>query len=357
VVKPVAPILQGISYYAGNTILGDGGVVMILDPNGIAGEIGHQSAQVPDRAPEAMRSNEALKRLLVFRSGDDDFKAIPLELLARLERFDLTKVEVSQGRHMIQYRGHLMPLVSCGDPEALTEGTSSKPTLVFTDQHYSMGLVVDEIVDIVEDQLNIEVTSEGDGLLGSAIIEGRATDVIDIGYYLTKAFPDWFASATSYCGLSNAKDQSLLLVDDSLFFRNLITPILVAAGFQVRSVEAPAEALGLRDTGHHFDAIVSDIEMPGMDGFEFAKKVRASGPWRETPMIALSSYATEADFERGRASGFTDYVAKFDRDGLVHSLARLLGGPPISADGVQTEAIIPALGGSHDDLPAEQHSQ
>ncbi len=357
VVKPVAPILQGIRYYAGNTILGDGGVVMILDPNGIAGEIGPRTGQVIERITETQATHETLKRLLVFRAGGDDYKAIPLELLARLERFDLGKVEVSQGRHMIQYRGHLMPLVPCGEMDAWDGGTASRPTLVFTDRNHSMGLVVDEIVDIVEDNLNIEVTSEREGFVGSAIIEGRATDIIDVGYYLTMAFPDWFSSTTSFCEVSRKTERSLLLIDDSVFFRNLITPILTAAGFRVATAESASHALALRENGHHFDAIVSDIEMPGMNGFELAASIREAGAWRDTPLIALSSFASEADFQKGREAGFTDYVAKFDRDGLIHSLAQTFGCHTVpaaggAATGTNTRAPRPGgLAGAAQGIP------
>jgi len=80
----------------------------------------------------------------------------------------------------------------------------------------------------------------------------------------------------------------------------------------------------LREQGYDFDMIISDIEMPGMSGFDFATAVRADGRWYNIPMIALSSHATEKDFERGRQVGFNDYVAKFDRDSLLQTIASTL---------------------------------
>ena len=71
-----------------------------------------------------------------------------------------------------------------------TEGT--QPLLVFSDRGRSMGLAVDEIVDIVEDKLDIEVPGETPGSLGCAVVRGQATEVIDIGYFLPLAFQDWF---------------------------------------------------------------------------------------------------------------------------------------------------------------------
>jgi two-component system chemotaxis sensor kinase CheA len=118
----------------------------------------------------------------------------------------------------------------------------------------------------------------------------------------------------------------VLLVDDSPFFRNLLTPLLSVAGYEVTSVESADKALLLRDSGSKFDVIISDIEMPGMNGFEFAQAVRHEGAWSTLPLVALSSHATDRDFERGREVGFTDYVAKFDRDALLVTLAQTLSG-------------------------------
>ena len=71
----------------------------------------------------------------------------------------------------------------------------------------------------------------------------------------------------------------MLVVEDSDFFRQLVTPILGAAGYRVTAASSAAEALRLREAGAMFDAIVSDIEMPDMDGLDFARAVRAGGPW------------------------------------------------------------------------------
>ena len=326
VVKPVAPILRHIPLFSGNTILGDGSVIMILDPNGIAATTGEvamgNEAQGTNVATSASGETTSI---LVFRAGGDELKAVPLALVARLEEVDVTKIEYSGKNPVVQYRGQLMPLIPI-DPEHTWKEEGRQPVLVFTDKDHSMGLVVDEIVDIVEDHLNIELASERDGFVGSAVISGKATDLIDAGYYLTKAFPDWFGraeSATAY-GDDKIGGPRVLLVDDSPFFRNLLTPILSVAGYRVKTAENAKKALELRSAGIVFDAIVSDIEMPEMNGFEFAEAVRSDTRWQNTPMVAMSSHATEQDFERGREVGFNDYCAKFDRDALLKSLVEIL---------------------------------
>ena len=331
VVKPVAPILRHIEMFSGNTILGDGTVIMILDPNGIAaatGEISIADGADQGTTDTAHRTTDESVALLLFRAGGGAPKAVPLALVARLEDVEESAIELSNGQYMVQYRGKLMPLVPFDPGFSLLgdgDGKRRRPILVFADGDRSMGLVVDEIVDIVEQQMTVEHSGDSSGLLGSAIIASRATDVIDAGFYLTQAYPDWFKAGREALSDRGDNRDRVLLVDDSPFFRNMLTPMLSVAGYEVTPVESAEEALSLCEAGEQFDAIVSDIEMPGMNGFDFAVSVRGEdNPWHETPIIALSSHTTPADLERGRRSGFTDYVAKFDRDTLLATLSETL---------------------------------
>jgi two-component system chemotaxis sensor kinase CheA len=326
VVKPVAPILRHINMFSGNTILGDGSVIMILDPNGIAGSTGEMVASAQAAAEQTTTRGdlhaEDRQSMLVFRAGGKDLKAVPLALVARLEEIEVKDIEKSHGKPVVQYRGKLMPLVTI-DSAFTMNAEGRQPVLVFSDRERTMGLVVDEIVDIVEERLKVELAVEQAGLIGTAVVSGKATDIIDAGFYLTQAWGDWFGSPEKEFD-GELEGKRVLLVDDSPFFRNLLTPLLSVAGYEVVSVDGPEKALSLRDAGDEFDAIISDIEMPGMNGFEFAQLVRAEGAWVNIPMVALSSHASEKDFERGRQVGFNDYVAKFDRDALLQTLAQTL---------------------------------
>ncbi|MBE0531244.1 MAG: chemotaxis protein CheW [Rhodospirillales bacterium] len=321
VVKPVSPILREISMFSGNTILGDGSVIMILDPNGIAATTSAVTVTREDATEMDERHvafNEEVTSLLVFRAGNEELKAVPLALVARLEEIDLASVEHSHGVPMVQYRGHIMPLVPF-NPGHTWAAAGRQPTIVFTEGDRSMGLVVDDIIDIVEDRISVELKAEEPGLVGTAVVAGKATDVIDTAFYLTRAFSDWFGRPGG--GMTRAgegrKGQRLLLIDDSPFFRNLMRPQLSVAGYDVVTVEDAAAALKLRDEGAEFDAIISDIEMPGMSGYELARELRAQGPWSALPLIALSTHAGERDMAEGMAAGFNEYVAKFNRDELV----------------------------------------
>lgn len=325
VVKPVAPILRDISVYSGNTILGDGSVIMILDPNGIATATGSIAATNPNEEENAAIKNAGRNErtaLLVFRAGTDEPKAVPLALVARLEEIEAENVEVSDNQLVVQYRGQLMPLLPVTDTfERRTEGR--QPVLVFTDRDRSMGLMVDEILDIVEENLNIEIKTDTDGVIGSAIVDGKATEIIDASSFLTRAYQDWFGRTDEGADNGNASGR-VLLVDDSPFFRNLMAPLLRAAGYEVLTAENADVALSMRDAGELFDVIVSDIEMPGMDGFGLAREIREKGAWTKTPIVALSSRTSPADIAAGREVGFVDYVPKQDREALLESLSNTI---------------------------------
>ncbi len=325
VVKPVAPILRHIEMFSGNTILGDGSVIMILDPNGIASGSGGRALAEAGRgeaaAVQTARQDDRMA-LLLFMAGGGAPKAVPLSLVARLEDVDMASVELSNGQPVVQYRGKLMPLVPI-DPCFDRRSEGRQPVLVFADGDRSMGLIVDEILDIVEEKLVVQLAADRPGYMGSAIIAGKATDVLDAGHYLTQAYKDWFGSSSAEA-FEEERSHRVLLVDDSLFFRNLLTPLLSVAGYAVTTVESANEALNLCEAGENFDVIVSDIEMPGMTGLEFAQAVKNGSRWQDTPMVALSSHATPRDLDRGRQAGFDDYVAKFDRDALLYTLAQAL---------------------------------
>jgi two-component system chemotaxis sensor kinase CheA len=325
VVKPVSPILRDISMFAGNTILGDGTVVMILDPNGIAAASGQMStagvADTAARSPVAAGAGNK-QSMLVFLAGSDTPKAVPLALVARLEEIDVAQIEQSDGRYVVQYRGQLMPLVRMGE-EYRPRESGRQPMLVFADRDRNMGLLVDRIVDIVAEEFDVKLSSDRAGYIGTAVIAGRATEIVDAGHFLAQAFGSLFAGGEALHGEASQR-RRLLLVDDSPFFRNLLAPLLGAAGYAVTTADGADKALALHESGEEFDVIISDIEMPGMNGFEFAESVRKSQRWRTTPMVALSSNVSARDLVRGRQAGFADYVAKFDRDGLLQSISETL---------------------------------
>jgi two-component system chemotaxis sensor kinase CheA len=340
VVKPVAPILRHLTLFSGNTILGDGSVIMILDLNGIArtaglGSEAGEAATTPTDAAPAWAQNETglggRTALLLFRAGDATPKAVPLGLVARIETVERERIEIAGGQPLVQYRGRLMPLVPLDPSWCVAAAPAAQPVLVFGEDGRGLGLVVEEILDVVEESLSVDNAGARPGFLGSAVLNGKVTELIDTAWWLAQAGEDWFSKGKGPSRSPGGEGPRVLVVEDSAFFRNLVVPALGAAGYVVTAVPCAEDALRLREAGAMFEAVVSDITMPGMGGIEFARTVRAEGAWRNLPLVALSGNAAPADVDRGRDAGFTDYVAKYDRDALLQSLALCLAPPMATA--------------------------
>jgi two-component system chemotaxis sensor kinase CheA len=190
--------------------------------------------------------------------------------------------------------------------------------VVFSDGERSMGLVVDEIVDIVDDRLDIELVADRSDLVGSAVVRRRATEVVNVAHYLPLAHEDWGRPGSRRVAVTA---QTVLLVDDSAFFREMLTPVLKAAGYRVAAAGSADEAMALVASGARLDVVVTDIEMPGRDGFQLVEALRADPRSAALPVIALSSAPTPHALDRARRLGIAEFVAKFDRSGLIAALA------------------------------------
>lgn len=333
VVKPVSSLLKPLDIYAGNTILGDGRVIMILDPAGVAqmayatddnAQLSHDMVDADDNS----FSEDDLAALLLFKAGENERVAVPAFLVSRIEEFPRKRIEFSGGRPVLQYEGRLIDL------HILAQNVSGKDTvkaLIFADDRSAnaFGVIVDEIFDIVHSRMDIKAAVNRPGFLGTAIIDGRATEIFDINHY--SGAKDWFtteeipfAEGGIGGGAGGHTRPRVLVVDDSSFFRNMLYPLLNMAGYAVTMVDGPISALQLCERGADFDLIISDIEMDGMNGFDFAAKVKTETRWRDIPMVALSSHATPQDVALGYERGFSAYVAKSNRNALLSTLKQML---------------------------------
>ncbi|HMK40914.1 MAG TPA: chemotaxis protein CheW [Methyloceanibacter sp.] len=315
VVKPMSSLVRHVSMFSGNTILGDGSVIMIIDPNALGSSVSALDVQAETDKSSAVPARTAAENktaLLLFRAGTPSLKAVPLSLITRLEEIAISSIERCNGEDVVQYRGALMPLVYV-ETEAGRRGDDVQPVLVLTEGDFHVGLAVDEIVDIVEEQLAIELEADAPGIIGAAIVKGKAVEMVDVSHYLGRGLGQRLAGKAEEA----LRAVRLLLVDDSQFFRSMLAPLLAARGYEVTLAGSAEEALALKDKGVFFDLIVSDLDMPGMDGIALAERLKADPVWAKTPLIALSSHSNPRLIERSRAAGFVNYVGKFDRQKLI----------------------------------------
>jgi two-component system chemotaxis sensor kinase CheA len=214
VVKPLGKQLKGIPTFAGATIMGDGQVALILDVLGLA-QRANVVSEVRDRSVgEKVADTESRhddgEALLLLRGPDDGRMAMPLSLVARLEEFAPTAVEKAEGRHVVQYRGQILPLIhlSSALTERRQEPRNAGPlppgaedekiqVVVYTDQGRSVGLVVDRILDIAHEAVKVQKHSGRHGTLGTMVVQGRVTELLDLKGIITTADANFFNEAVA----------------------------------------------------------------------------------------------------------------------------------------------------------------
>jgi len=186
VVKPLSKQLKTVSCFAGATIMGDGHVALILDVLGLA-----QMAKVvselreknlAEHGAKAIETSQAQESWLLFRVGTDGRMAIPLSLVSRLEEFPTSMLERATGREVVQYRGQIMPLIDLaqifGREAAGDNGLLQ--VIVYSGNGRSVGLIVGEILDIVDQEVAVQHIYDTGALRGTAVIHKQVADLLDV---------------------------------------------------------------------------------------------------------------------------------------------------------------------------------
>ena len=330
VVKPLGRDLKKCKGYAGATIMGDGRVALILDVSNLANMAGLTSIEGSSRAAEvaraeqeAVRASQDKQALLIFRSAETEQFAAPLNLVERIEKIKCTDVEHVGGKRVIKYRGGSLPLFSIDEVamvKPLAE-TENMLVIVFNVAKREVGLLAMGPVDAQEINLNIDgVTLRQDGIMGSAIINDSTTLLVDIYEIVKTLNPQWFEEP-KLAKAETDEAPTILFAEDSSFFRNQVKSSMEKEGFKVIEAEDGVIAWDLLEkNADKITLVVTDIEMPNMDGFALTQKIRHSPIFSHLPIIALTTLAGEEDIARGKKVGIDDYQIKLDRERLMRSI-------------------------------------
>jgi two-component system, chemotaxis family, sensor kinase CheA len=330
VVKPLGRDLKKCKGYAGATIMGDGRVALILDVSNLAQMAGlismegtARAAEVANDEREVLRTSRDKQSLLIFRSSEKEQFAAPLNLVERIEKIKLTDIEEVGGKRVIKYRGGSLSLFS------IDEAANVKPladaenllVIVFIVAGRELGLLAMGPVDAVETSLEIDGrTLRQPGIMGSAIINDHTTLLIDIHEIVQTLNPQWFQIQETVRAEKN-HTITILFAEDSNFFRNQVKGSMEKEGFDVIEAEDGVIAWNLlQENSDRVQLVVTDLEMPNMDGFALTKRIKESPTLGHLPVIALTTLAGDEDIARGKSVGIDDYQIKLDREKLMQSI-------------------------------------
>jgi two-component system chemotaxis sensor kinase CheA len=332
VVKPLGRHIKHCKGYAGATIMGDGRVALILDVPGLAQMAKLTSMEGTDRAAqvalEATKARGDVQALLVFRNAEDEQFAVPLALVARIEKVKQADIELVGGKKVIQYRGASLPLFTI-EEVAKVKPLADKQDLiaiVFTLAGREVGLLATGPVDAIETVVDIDdVILKQPGIMGSAIIGDHTTLMVDI-FGLTEVLnPQWFQERNVHMG--DCKTVTILLVEDTNYFRNQAKEFMEANGYNV--IEAQDGMIAwelLQEHGEEIALVVTDIEMPNLDGFALTRKIRKDPRYAHLPVIAVTALAEDEAKLKGKAAGIDDYQVKVNKEKLLESIHKHLAG-------------------------------
>jgi two-component system, chemotaxis family, sensor kinase CheA len=324
VLKPVSKLIESISIYSGNTLLGDGSIIMILDPSGLAKYLkikDHHSATKITSLADQIHTNKK-SSFLTFKSGMS-YNAIPLELISRLEEIDASKIEMSAGKPVIQYRGSLMFLTFLPGYKLPKKGIHQ--VLVFTHNQHILGLMVEKIIDIIEQDIESSLSFEENDL-NALVLGGKTVDLVDITQFFHEIFFEDVKIDDIESLSTKDKKAKVLMLDDSPFFRKAFPKILEKYGLEAICAKTANEAIDmLGKADSEFGLIITDINMPDVDGFEFAKICTSDPRFKHIPVIALTSNLDlVSDKEKTKSSGIRACVSKTSYDELIPLIYSLL---------------------------------
>ena len=320
VVKPLAKFLKNISIYSGATVLGDGSIALILDILGIAqkhfGQVEKNESEKTVAMDEAHSSSE-LNDYVLVGLGSKTKHAIPLSLVNRLEEVHTSTIELSGHQRVVRYRGGVLKLVNLnetlGYPVTKSEDEVIHVVVVNQNGHL-IGIEVDRIYDVLSTDDAIETeTKSHDAIIGNIISKDEIIVLVDVLKVCKNAMPKDQGKS------HNSSDIfKILLIEDSETIRCKVSKELVSNGFKVVTAVDGVDGLKkILENRADFQLIISDLDLPRMNGFDFAKKVRSVQRLKNIPMVALSASSQADVLENAIDSGFDSLFDKGHLQDLI----------------------------------------
>lgn len=332
-VKTLPSHIKGCNNYSGVTILGDGKVAMILDPSGI---IENANLRYIDDRFEAKNKSQLTEsekimehqNLLLFNCSGPETLALDMAMVSRVEEIKLEDIEQIGDKAYIKFRGEALRIVrpedyiDLGKQSYASKGTGKLFVIIPKLVKHPMGILIEKMQDTMEASIKLTENStvSTKGLVGSTILNDKIVLLLNIYELFEMASPELFASEAPPAANKLVK---ILLAEDTPFFQKMEKDYLENAGYVVTVADNGKIALQHLQT-EHFDIVVSDINMPEMNGLELIKRIRSDSTLCKLPVIAVTSMTGEQQKKEGLNAGFDAYEFKLDRSRLLEVLNQVV---------------------------------
>jgi two-component system chemotaxis sensor kinase CheA len=327
VVKPMHAALLSLPCYSGATILGDGRVAVILDIEGIARHTGvfTMMAQETSVLPGSGQPEQDRQPVLIFKCGQREQFGVALAMIRRIEMIRPQQIEKIGECEFVNIEGVPTRVVRLDRFLKVSPFVERDHLLLLRPRNLAkpLGILVSSIVDTMS--LAIELDTESyreDGILGTAQVRGQMTLFLDLFRLADMVDPEAKKDRRQVSPVP-AGPRRVLLVEDTQFFRQVVKAYLEGEGYQVQTAVNGEEGIRKADE-QSFDLVVSDIEMPVMNGWKFGQKLRKNPRYTDVPLMALTTLSSEEDRARAVECGFDRYELKLDRERFLKAVSELM---------------------------------
>ncbi len=340
VVKPLGKRLKGLSSYLGATIMGDGRVALILDVPGLARLAGIVSQARDVKRHEASMADtqhEVQQTFLIFRAGTFQRLAVPLALVSRLEQFPRRSVELASGQPVLHYREQILPLLYLGELLNPIAGNTAADSdtiqvIVFDEGTRRVGIVVDQIVDIIEEAVTFTQSCTHVGLLGSAVIGGTITDMIDLHMLLREVSGNGSLSRSVDANTS----QKVLIVDESTIERTMLRAYLEMCGYRAADAASVKDAVEFLHASPRIHLVITALSPGSQSAADLLAVMRSTPTLAHIPVLAITrDYAAVSS--RQHLDGdlqFDGWEDAEDRTRLLQTIRTMLSIQPVRTNAI-----------------------
>jgi two-component system chemotaxis sensor kinase CheA len=329
VVKRLPSIIKNRKAFGGSTILGNGAISLILDIKGMVEKAGLNFGKKQDSSyystVRRKKGKEDYQEIVVFNCAEDEYFAIPVNLLSEIDRFHIRDIKKVGKKEFIQLHNMSIPLLRLDrqlDVSPVSQSRETLTVLIPARVKYTSGIIANRIIKTMELQQTINTQEANEkGIIGTFFDGPTMITVLDIFSLLHQSDPEKYKDVVE----ENIQLCRVLLAEDQLFFRQLITQYFRSFGIKHITVANDGrEALRLlHDSPRGYDVVVSDIEMPNMNGFQLVSNIKSDPSLCHMPVMALTSLSGEEDVRKGMEAGFDAYEIKIDKERVIRRLDEL----------------------------------